>query len=296
MEQFTPDSILHADDCDSALAQLGAGGIARRRSVGTGHMSRTEVLELADGRALFVKQAVGPERARAEAEGLRTIARATGPRVPEVYAVGSGTRGFLIMEYIPPGRRTAEAPRRLGAQLARMHAERRERRFGFERDNYIGSMPQHNGWLEGWTEFFAQRRLLPQVRWAAEAGLADRSLVSRVERICGRLPELIAEPEHPSLLHGDLWGGNVIYCENGEGVLIDPAVYYGHRETDLAMTELFGGFDREFYEGYEEVYPLDPGYRERVELYNLYHMLNHLNIFGRGYKNAVRRIVDRYQR
>jgi fructosamine-3-kinase len=160
----------------------------------------------------------------------------------------------------------------MGSMLARAHS-RPGPRFGWHRDNYIGSSPQQNGWCDDWAEFWRERRLRPQLERAGLRANLDRLLE-------GHKPQ-------PSLLHGDLWSGNVGFTKDGP-VVFDPAVYYGDREADLAMTELFGGFSREFYDAYQEVLPLDAGYEKRKHLYNLYHLLNHLNLFGGGYLGQVK--------
>jgi protein-ribulosamine 3-kinase len=210
----------------------------------------------------------------AEADGL-TALRAAGVRAPEPLATGvAAGRAYLLLEYLDLGGRRDFAA--LGRMLAEAHRKPGPR-FGWHRDNYIGSTPQPNGWCSNWTEFWLERRLLPQVELAKRNGFS----VS--------IPSLKPLGEHkpqPSLLHGDLWSGNAGFTANGP-VIFDPAVYYGDREADLAMTELFGGFPREFYRAYEEAFPLDAGYARRQPLYNLYHLLNHLNLFGGGYLAQV---------
>jgi protein-ribulosamine 3-kinase len=174
-----------------------------------------------------------------------------------------------------------------------------EKYFGFYEDNFIGSTPQLNipdkEQQDDWTEFFFNKRILYQFKLAEKNGRSSedlriviRELENKIDRILG------GSEEFPALLHGDLWGGNFITDENGEACLIDPAVYYGHREADLAMTKLFGGFSREFYEVYDENYPLPDGYNERENIYNLYHALNHLNIFGKEYYNKVLTLAKYY--
>jgi protein-ribulosamine 3-kinase len=206
----------------------------------------------------------------AEADGLRAL-RDAGVRAPEPHAHGvAGAHAYLLMEYLELGTRPDFAA--LGRMLAAAHRKPGPR-FGWARDNYIGTTPQRNGWADDWSAFWLERRLRPQIELARRNGFA-------VE-----LPALSVLKKHrppPSLLHGDLWSGNVGFTADGP-VAFDPAVYYGDREADLAMTELFGGFPREFYRAYEEAFPLDAGYETRRPLYNLYHLLNHLNLFGGGY-------------
>ena len=161
-------------------------------------------------------------------------------------------------------------------------------------DNYIGSTPQVNGWLDDWLAFFRERRLRPQMELAARNGHLPAGRRRALEGFMGRLDELLGGvPRRPALLHGDLWGGNMIADPSGQPVLIDPAVYYGDREADLAMTALFGGFSSAFYAAYNEVYPLADGWRERFRIYNLYHLLNHLNLFGEGYGAQVDAVIGK---
>jgi fructosamine-3-kinase len=210
----------------------------------------------------------------AEAEGLEAL-RAAGMPVPKPRAHGiAGGRAYLLMEYLDLSGPTDFAA--LGRALAEAHRKPGPR-FGWHRDNYIGTTPQRNAWADDWKEFWTERRLRPQIELAKKNGFALS------------IPPLDLLDEHrpqPSLLHGDLWSGNAGFTAMGP-VVFDPAVSYGDRETDLAMTELFGGFAREFYRAYEQTFPLDAGYARRKPLYNLYHLLNHLNLFGGGYLAQV---------
>lgn len=212
----------------------------------------------------------------AEADGLQAMA-AAGVRVPEPLAHGvAAGEAYLLLEYLDlksGGDWTA-----LGRALARAHRQTAPH-FGWRRDNYIGSTPQRNGWRGDWRTFFAECRLAPQLELARAKGFTIE-LGKALDALAGYRPE-------PSLLHGDLWSGNAGFTPDGAPVLFDPAVYYGDREADLAMTELFGGFPAQFYEAYETAYPLAPGYAVRKHLYNLYHLLNHVNLFGAGYLEQV---------
>ncbi len=232
----------------------------------------------------------------AEAAGLQAIASVpSAPRVPEVFAlVDGGDASALMLEYIHPGRKQSESLRNLGRALACMHREGRSRKFGFHQDNLIGKTPQINTWCDSWAEFFTRFRIAPLVSRAQSQGLLKGGDLQLLEKLCLRLPDLLVEPAWGSLLHGDLWGGNYLISTDGEGVLIDPAVSYGHREADVAMTELFGGFPQEFYHGYHSEFPLEDGYGQRKEIYNLYHLLNHLCMFGGGYLSSVTSIARRY--
>ena len=211
----------------------------------------------------------------AEAEGLSALT-ASGQRAPEVLAHGNaGARAYLLLEYLELNGTGDFAA--LGRMLAEAHRKPGPR-FGWARDNYIGSTPQKNGWCDDWAEFWSERRMKPQLDWARARGF------SLPDVPCSLLQN--HEPR-PSLLHGDLWSGNAGFTSEGP-VVFDPAVYYGDREADLAMTELFGGFPRGFYRAYNEVFPLQEGYEKRKHLYNLYHLLNHLNLFGGGYLGQVK--------
>jgi protein-ribulosamine 3-kinase len=210
----------------------------------------------------------------AEAEGLRAL-RSAGVSAPAPLSHGTvADRAYLLLQMLELRSRGDFAA--LGRMLAGAHRNAAAR-FGWHRDNYIGTTPQPNGWCDSWAEFWLERRMRPQLELAKRNGFAlalpDMTLLNN------------HEPQ-PALLHGDLWSGNAGFTSAGP-VLFDPAVYYGDREADLAMTELFGGFPREFYESYNSVWPLEGGYERRKHLYNLYHLLNHLNLFGRGYLGQV---------
>ena len=247
------------------------------------------------GKPLFVKVAGsgGGASLEAEATGLLALADAHAVRVPRVVARGRvGQGAFIALEWIEsrPAGRAAE--RLLGEQLAAQHRVTAQQ-FGFASDNFIGRTPQPNGALPDWAEFFRERRLRHQLALAAQNGFAGlleqpgaRLLESVGALLGGHRPQ-------PSLLHGDLWAGNWLADERDEPVIFDPAVYYGDREADLAMTRLFGGFGRAFYDAYQAAAPLPPGHAVRAELYNLYHVLNHANLFGGGYARQARAGIDR---
>jgi protein-ribulosamine 3-kinase len=212
----------------------------------------------------------------AEADGLIALRRA-GMRAPEPIAHGiAASKAYLLMEYVELKATGNFAA--LGRALAAMHRKPAER-FGWKRDNYIGTTPQANGESESWAQFWREQRLKPQLELARKNGF-DFGAEPVIRVVEGHAPQ-------PALLHGDLWGGNAAFTASGEPVVFDPAVYYGDREADLAMTELFGGFAADFYAAYNAAYPLDAGYAERKHVYNLYHLLNHLNLFGRSYLGQV---------
>jgi fructosamine-3-kinase len=228
----------------------------------------------------------------AEAAALRELAHARTLRVPAPVCCGAaGDLAFLVLEYIELRRPTPACARRLGTRLAQMHRTTSEY-FGWCRDNTIGSTPQINTPHSDWVSFWVQCRMRPQFALAGQNGFAD-PLSDRSERLmadCGRLFRGHAPP--PSLLHGDMWSGNFAADEAGEPVVFDPAIYYGDREADLAMTELFGGFSSEFYLAYRETWPIADGYQIRKRLYQLYHLVNHLNLFGEGYLRQVELCLD----
>lgn len=219
----------------------------------------------------------------AEACGLLELAKSHTVRVPGVVAAGKTVEhAFLVLEYIDFGSATKASECALGQQLALLHRQKQPY-FGWHRDNTIGSTPQLNGHYADWPGFWREQRLGFQLQLAAEQGYGGR-LQTTGELLCSVLERLFdTYSPKPSLLHGDLWAGNAAVDSQGRPLIFDPACYYGDREADLAMTELFGGFSADFYAAYEDVWPLDPGYRVRKKLYNLYHILNHLNLFGGGY-------------
>lgn len=232
-----------------------------------------------------------------EAAGLRALRDADPPlRIPEPTAVKEreeGAPGFLLMEWIESGQKSPSFWSDFGRGLAELHRHTSDR-YGFSSDNFIGRLPQTNDWSDDWVHFFRTNRLARQVEMARERKRWRSSWDGHLERLAHRLTEIL--PRHPeaSILHGDLWGGNFLVAQSGRAALIDPAAYFGHREADLAMTRLFGGFEAEFYAAYEEAWPFEAGYEERCEIYNLYHLINHLNHFGSGYAASVERILTRY--
>jgi fructosamine-3-kinase len=243
------------------------------------------------GRWFFLKQnPKAGDMFEKEAEGLKALRIPGGPIVPRVYLVG---KTYLLMEDLQPGAHCQDFWEQLGRQLARVHNQVQDR-YGFQEDNYIGSNPQKNGWMEDGHDFYRERRLMPQMQQALQRSLLTAEDEKALQTLMRNLSDLV--PHQPaSLLHGDLWSGNLITNDEGLPVIIDPAVYYGWAEADLAMTDLFGSFPEEFYFSYVEIRNLEPGYRDRYPLYNLYHLLNHLNLFGRGYLPQVRQILSRYK-
>jgi protein-ribulosamine 3-kinase len=298
---------------DRALRQAVEAALAARdgrpaevvgeRPVGGGCIHDARLLELADGGRLFLKSdAGGPaDLFEREAEGLAALAAAEAVRVPRDPLPGrAGDTVFLLMEAIPTGRPAPGFFADLGRRFAALHratarAPAAGGRHGFDHDNYLGGTPQPNPWTESWAAFFRDHRLGHQLRLARRRGRSDPELDRLGDRLLDRLDRWLDLPEEPAcLLHGDLWSGNFLADEAGAPVLVDPAAYRGHREADLAMTRLFGGFDADFYRAYEEAWPLPPGHDERLPLYQLYHLLNHLNLFGAGYRGRCVEILRRY--
>ena len=287
----------------SILDELGLGEPTGLVSVGGGCIADAAIAHFSDGSRVFVKQAAGaPEMFEREAQGLSALAEAGAIRVPAVLAVRPEA---LVLELIPEGTRKPGFSESFGHDFARLH-DYRGKTPGFFHDNFIGSTRQCNEPLDApwdeaapddgsmWPRFFMERRLRFQVKLAAKKGHGHEleHVLDRAETHI--LEHLGAAIEQPSLLHGDLWSGNYLVDDRGAVCLIDPAVYYGHREADLAMTRLFGGFDSSFYAAYAEQSPLAPGHEERLPIYQLYHILNHLNLFGGGYFMQGKRILQRY--
>lgn len=265
--------------------------IRQQQPVSGGCINRATVLR--DGaRAYFVKLNGAEQRDmfEAEAAGLAALRDAEAIRVPAPVCTGlAGTQAYLAIEYLDLGGRLDGVD--AGRRLARLHRQSAPA-FGWHRDNTIGSTPQRNDWTPDWVAFWRTHRLGYQLDLAARNGYG-RGLLDAGERLMTDLASLIGHRPAPSLVHGDLWGGNIGATPSGEPVIFDPAVYFGDRETDLAMTELFGGFGAGFYAAYRDEWPLPPEYADRKILYNLYHVLNHLNLFGGGYLAQAKRMMDR---
>jgi fructosamine-3-kinase len=253
-------------------------------------------MSLADGRELFVKHSEGAPAGMysAEASGLAWLAAPAALRTPAVVAVGDERPPrFLALEWIPPGRPAPGHDEALGRGLAALHRAGPPA-FGLAEDNFIGSLPQPNGLAGSWAEFYGERRLEPLARMAADAGTLGPGFLAGLERLRARLSDLTGPPEPPARLHGDLWGGNAMTAADGAPILIDPAVYGGHREIDLAMMRLFGGFSPTVFAAYAEAHPLADGHEDRVELYQLYPVLVHAVLFRGGYARSAERILRRY--
>ncbi len=274
-----------------ASATGARGALSNPRRINGGDINVSIRADFA-GRPYFIKlnRAERLEMFEVELEGLSEISSSATLRVPRPVCSGSAAgSAFLVLEYLPLGH--SGDTESLGRGLAAMHRVTREQ-FGWDRDNTIGSTPQVNRWSDSWADFFAEHRLGFQLETAARNGHGG-SLQEKGQRLLGALPQLF-EGHRPraSLLHGDLWSGNHAFTQHGEPVIFDPAVYFGDRETDLAMTELFGGFPESFYAAYCSEWPLDPGYETRRSLYQLYHVLNHMNLFGGTYRGRSEQLIE----
>lgn len=273
--------------------------VERAVPVSGGDINLAYHVELANRRQVFVKanQRVPLAMFDAEAHGLEWLRAANALGVPEVLACGGLDPGgsFLVLEWLEPGRTGPRFDERLGEGLAALHRFGAPQ-FGLERDNFIGRLEQCNRPQDNFRDFFAEQRLRAQYEVAVRSGHFDRTLRERFEQLLSRLESLLGPEEPPARLHGDLWSGNYLVGPDGAPWLIDPAVYGGHREIDLAMMRLFGGFSERVFEAYAASYPLLPGHRERLPLMQLYPLLVHVNLFGGGYVASVRRIVDGYLR
>lgn len=275
--------------------------ISDRRSVGGGCINQGYAI--ASGElTYFVKlnRAVDIAMFEAEALGLQQMWETHTIRVPKPICAGTaGNSAYLVLEWLDLGGRGGDrAWQEMGRQLAALHRSPPnpplERGgiiagFGWDVNNTIGSTPQINTWTKDWADFWAEHRIGYQLKLAKRRG----GQFSQGDRLLQAIPELLASHQpQPSLVHGDLWGGNASVTAAGEPVIFDPAPYWGDREVDIAMTELFGGFSPAFYRGYNEVWPLDSGYQKRKTLYNLYHVLNHFNLFGGGYSSQANRMIQ----
>lgn len=228
-----------------------------------------------------------------EANGLRLLRAGGSLLIPEVLGLGKiEEKHYLLLEYIDSRYQSENYWEQLGHGLAHQHAHTLEQ-YGLDENNYIGRLPQNNERNSSWVDFFRDARLDVQLGLAIYNGLVSKEFVKKYKSLYPKLPQLLQE-EPPALLHGDLWSGNVMVGPAGEPCLIDPAVYFGHREVELAFTELFGGFDSPFYAAYNEVSPLEPGYNERKDIYNIYPLMVHVNLFGTSYLSGVERTINRY--
>lgn len=286
-----------AEEIEEALSsELGRSvRLGGSRAVGGGCISPAARVEIEGEEPAFLKWSepgvVPTDFFHEEAKSLRALATAAAVRVPAVRAVAER---WLLLEWLEPGRASADTWARLGSALALQHRTRAAA-FGWAADNYIGSLRQSNGWHEEWPAFWRDQRLEPQLARAMKHGHFGRAECARFHALLARLEEalVVASTEGPSLLHGDLWGGNVHTLRDGTPALVDPSSYHGHREVDLAMAELFGGFAKNFFHAYEEAWALAAGYCElRRPIYQLYYLLVHVNLFGAAYVRGSMAAVD----
>jgi protein-ribulosamine 3-kinase len=234
-----------------------------------------------------------PGMFEAEAKGLDLLRSINTIRIPNVIFFGeAGSQSFLLLEYIEKENPKKNFWNEFGKQLALLHKNSSDQ-FGLDYDNYIGSLNQCNHKHSNWIDFFINERIEPQIKLAFDSKKLANGLVSSLANLYKKLPEIFPM-EKPSLLHGDLWNGNFMIADDGSACLIDPSVYYGNREMDLAMTKLFGGFTVEFYESYNETFPLEKDFEKRIEIYQLYPLLVHVNLFGQNYIQQVESILKRY--
>ncbi len=263
--------------------------------IGGGDISQARLLETSRGR-FFIKLNRGAGAVRmfaTEAKGLELLSATKTLQTPQVIGWADSPDGnFLLLEYIETSYRSEGFWEEFGTALAALHRHTSPH-FGLDHDNFIGSLPQRNGLHSTWTDFFIHERLGPQLDLALETDRLQSADARLFEKLYPKLPD-ICPAEPPSLTHGDLWSGNFLVGAGSHPVLIDPAVSYAHRETDLAMSRLFGGFERPFYRSYEAAWPLAPGFEQRLPVFQLYYLMVHLNLFGGGYAGSVRSILRRF--
>ena len=267
--------------------------IERQQAIGGGCINQSVAVSGGE-RAFFVKsnRADRLPMFEAERDGLQEMYDSQTIRIPQPLGCGvAGDSAYIVMEWLSLGGSSSDrAWEKMGERLAAMHNVTSEKGFGWHRDNTIGSTPQQNGWCADWVEFWRDRRLGPQFEMAHDKG----GQFPQRDELMSAIPRLLAHHSPaPSLLHGDLWSGNSAITAEGEPVIVDPATYYGDSEADIAMTELFGALPTSFYQAYQSVKPLNAGYEQRKTLYNLYHIINHFNIFGGGYLSQANQMIDR---
>jgi len=264
-------------------------------SVGGGSINETTKLSTTAG-SFFIKKnsaSLYPNMFQKEAQGLKILRDTNAIDIPEVVGNGkSGDESFLILKFIDGGSKNSSFWDDFGQQLANLH-KNTDKYFGLNHDNYIGSLKQYNSRHSSWSNYFREERLEKQIRLARNTGKIDKGIVVACDNFYAKLDNIFPI-EPPALLHGDLWSGNFMVNNQGYPVIIDPAVYYGHREMDLGMSQLFGGFDKQFYISYNKCFPLETGWEERIDYCNLYPLMVHVNLFGGGYIQSVKSILRKF--
>lgn len=284
-----PDSVKHRIKEQNGLA------ITESRTVHGGSINNATMV-LANNQKYFLKwNHHAPDQFfEKEAEGLQALRDANHSiPIPHVITTGRAETGcaFLLMEFVETG--SSGDSYRFGAELANLHKNHSEK-FGFHSDNYIGSLHQSNTRHISWADFYFTERLQPQLKMAIDTGKMDKSTYKQLDKLASHLDQLLP-PVKPSLIHGDLWSGNYLFNSVGQAVLIDPAVYYGHPEMDLAFSTMFGGFSKEFYSGYESGSPVENGFKQRIPIYNLYPLLVHVNLFGGHHIHQATTILNKFR-
>ena len=273
------------------------GRIISTEPIGGGDISKTLKLLLYDGTnylAKFNNFEHGFDMLQTEAKGLKTLGSTNCIRVPEVHNVGVCQHvNYLVIEFISTSRPSQRFWSNFALSLGQLHRQTNHA-FGFAHDNFIGSLPQRNTKTKNWPTFYQQCRITPQITMAHEADLLSADHMQKFEKLL-QLSEQLFPAEPPALVHGDLWSGNFLVADD-DPVLIDPSIHFGHREMDLAMTKLFGGFDDRFYQVYESSFPLERDFETRIDLYQLYYLLVHLNLFGRSYLSSILNVLNKYVR
>lgn len=270
--------------------------ITGEQQVGGGCIANSKIIRSESGNTYFLKTLASTDKMfLKEANGLVELEKAKAVRIPKVILAHAN---FLLLEHIQTGIKHSAFFNTFGRRFAQMHRHT-SNSFGFFEDNFIGATPQINSASSSeeinWPEFYYNKRILAQLRFAEKNGYASRDLIHAVNKLESVIATVLSgSTEAPTLLHGDLWGGNYMCDSEGEAVLIDPAVYYGHREADLAMTKMFGGFSNDFYQSYQEEYPLSKGWEFREGIYLLYHYMNHLNLFGNSYYSQCINLLKKY--
>ena len=283
---------------ESKVGTLVGEPVVRSEPVSGGDINAAFRLTLKSGRRLFAKTHRSPLAGvfSREADGLAWLGEPHAIRVPEIVAASEADDlgpACLVLEYIQQGKPGPRYAEHLGRGLSALHRAGAAS-FGWRKPNYLATLPQDNTPTSDWPTFYAHYRLAPLLRRAEKRGYLDRALVARMNRLFDRMSEFTGDPEPPARLHGDLWGGNALAAASGEPVLIDPAVYGGHREIDLAMMKLFGGFSSRVFDAYAEASPLASGHEDRVALYQLYPLLAHVCLFGAGYVAQLSAAMEPY--